>query len=41
MLKGHEMKDYVKTPEINTGEMPSLEENEELNRTVPEKQKKI
>jgi len=35
------MKKYVKIPEVNIGHLPTVEENEELNKTVLEKQKKI
>jgi len=33
--------DYVKIPGVNTGHLPSLEESEEFNKTVSEKQKKV
>jgi hypothetical protein len=35
------MKGYVKIPVVNAGHLPSMEETEELNKTVSEKQKKI
>lgn len=35
------MKDYLKIPELNIGEMPTIVENEELNKTVTEKQQKV
>lgn len=33
--------DYLKLPELNIGEMPTVVENEELNKTVTEKQQKV
>jgi hypothetical protein len=35
------MKSYVKMPETNTGHMPALEESEQLNKPMPERQKKV
>lgn len=35
------MKGYVKIPTVNAGHLPAIEESEELNKTVSEKQKKI
>lgn len=35
------MKEYFKAPELNLGQLPSIEENEELNKTATEKQKKV
>jgi len=33
--------DYMKAPLVNTGLTPGLEENEELNKTIPEKGKRV
>jgi hypothetical protein len=35
------MKSYVKMPEINIGHMPALEESEQLNKPIPERQKRV
>lgn len=35
------MKNFVKMPQFNTGHIPNVEESEELNKTVAEKQKKV
>jgi hypothetical protein len=35
------MSDYVKMPDNNAGTLKNIEENEEFNRAVPERQKKI
>ncbi len=35
------MKKYVKIPQVNTGYTPAVEESEEFNKTVPEKQQKV
>jgi len=39
--KGRSMRGYVKIPQFNAGHLPNVEESEELNKTVSEKQKKI
>ncbi len=35
------MDDYVKMPENNAGTLKNVEENEEFNKAVPQRQKKI
>jgi len=35
------MNDYVKMPENNAGTLKNVEENEEFNKAVPERQKKV
>lgn len=35
------MKNFVKMPEANLGHMPALEECEQMNKPVPERQKRV
>lgn len=39
--KGYIMKNYVKIPPVNTGHLPTVEESEEYDKALPEKQKKV